>query len=188
MLRPLLATALVALIAGCAEKKAEEPMAAAAPPIAAPLPPQPARICAKPAEKAAFDMASLKSELMVTALSCSSQERYNAFVLRYRNDLVGAEKNLSNFFSRGYGRSAQQEHDNYITNLANAQSQDGIRAGTAFCQANLVMFDDVMKLRNGGDLPKYATTKTLFQPLAVSECSSANETASAAPVGKKKMN
>ena len=39
-----------------------------------------AQPCAKPADVTAFDVASLKSKLMVTALTCNQQDRYNDFV------------------------------------------------------------------------------------------------------------
>ena len=43
--------------------------------------------CATPSEQAMFDVAGLKSELMVTALSCDADSQYNAFVLRYQGML-----------------------------------------------------------------------------------------------------
>jgi hypothetical protein len=171
MLRIALACAVAAGLAGCAEKPKEAPaVRAAASTVAPPLPATNAPICAKPPEKAAFDLASLKSELMVTAISCKTEERYNAFIMRFRPDLVGAEKNLTGFFGRAYGRRATQEHDDYITSLANAQSQDGIRAGTEFCTQTGPMFDEVMDLKNGSELTRYASSKPLFQPLTVAEC------------------
>lgn len=39
-----------------------------------------AQPCAKPADLTALDVASLKSKLMVTALTCNQQDRYNDFV------------------------------------------------------------------------------------------------------------
>ena len=43
-----------------------------------------AKPCAKPADVTAFDVAGLKSKLMVTALTCNQQDRYNDFVQRFR--------------------------------------------------------------------------------------------------------
>jgi hypothetical protein len=145
-----------------------------------------AESCARPAERAAFDVAGLKSQLMVTAISCQMEERYNAFVMRYRPDLVRQERTLNSYFDRSFGRGATREHDDYITSLANAQSQNGIRAGMAFCQQNVGLFDEVMALRTGGELPTLAASHTLTQPIALMECASAIRTAQATPTPRKR--
>ncbi len=129
-----------------------------------------AETCARPADRAAFDVASLKSQLMVTAITCEATERYNAFILRYRPDLVAQEKVVSAYFSRTFGRRAQSQHDDYITSLANSQSENGLKSGTAFCNQNVSMFDDVMRLHGGGELTDYASGKGLVQPIALVAC------------------
>ncbi len=104
--------------------------------------------CARPAEKVAFDVEGLKSQLMVTAITCQQQSRYNAFIARYRADLVSDERAIDTYFHRAFGRSAQRQRDEYITLLANAQSDQGIKLGTLFCQKSVSMFDEVMALRD----------------------------------------
>jgi hypothetical protein len=126
--------------------------------------------CAKPPEKAAFDVEGLKSELMVTAISCQAQDRYNAFVTRYRPDLVSQERAIDVYFRRSYGRSAQKQHDDYITLLANAQSDEGIKLGTLFCMKSVGLFDEVMALKDDRDLPNFATGKALPQPIVLLDC------------------
>jgi hypothetical protein len=126
--------------------------------------------CARPADKTAFDVAGLKSQLMVTALACQAEEKYNTFVTRFRADLQAHERALSGYFSRAYGRSAQRQHDDYITSLANAQSESGIKGGTLFCQQNLAMFDEVLALKDGTALPSYAAGKALTQPIVLTDC------------------
>ena len=126
--------------------------------------------CARPAEKTAFDVAGLKSQLMVTALSCAAQERYNAFVIRFRTGLVAQDRTLTSYFGRAFGRHAQAQHDDYVTSLANEQSEEGSKLGGAFCQQKVVMFDEVMALPNPTDLPIYATGKSIAQPIALVSC------------------
>jgi hypothetical protein len=126
--------------------------------------------CARSDEKQAFDVASLKSELMVTAIACQMQDKYNAFVTRYRPELQADERALNHYFSRTGGRHAQQSHDDYITNLANAQSEEGVHQGTQFCQQHMPLFDEVMALKNPRDLSAYAVSKSLAQPIAVAQC------------------
>jgi hypothetical protein len=129
-----------------------------------------AETCTRPAEKAAFDVVGLKSELMVTAIACQAQDKYNVFVVRFRRDLVSLERVLTSYFARTAGRHATQEHDDYITSLANSESQDGITRGVLFCNEHLSMFDDVMALKDGAALQTYAAGKVLAQPIALVVC------------------
>jgi hypothetical protein len=170
-----LAVFIAAGLVGCSHP----PPPPAPPPVAAYVPPAPAPptrtapICARPAEKSAFDVSGLKSQLMVIAVSCHAEDRYNDFVIRYRGELVNDEKALDSFFRRAYGRRAQQEHDDYITQLANAQSELGLQEGTSFCPLALPMFEDVMALSSTShdELPRYAAAKPIQQSLAVESCS-----------------
>ncbi|MGI4939756.1 MAG: hypothetical protein ACRYHQ_04180 [Janthinobacterium lividum] len=129
--------------------------------------------CTRPADRAAFDMEGLKSELMVTALSCNAQERYNTFISRYRSDLGTQEKALTAYFTRSYGRAGQKAHDDYVTQLANVQSGDGLKAGTLFCARNVAMFDEVAALKSGSEIPDYVAGKDITQPVAFSNCTAA---------------
>ena len=126
--------------------------------------------CARSADKTAFDVAGLKSQLMVTALTCNAQDRYNAFIVRYQPELRVQEKALNAYFARSFGRRAQQEHDSYITNLANAQSEIGLRRGTLFCRENVGLFDEVLTLPKGVDLASFAGGKSLTQPAVLVAC------------------
>jgi hypothetical protein len=129
-----------------------------------------AQTCARPADKTAFDVAGLKTQLMVTAITCEATERYNAFIVRYRSDLVAQEKVLTGYFRRNFGSRAQAQHDDYITSLANTRSQEGLKSGTAFCSQNVSLFDDVMKVRGGVELADFAAGKASVQPIALIAC------------------
>ncbi|MFT8645044.1 hypothetical protein [Gluconacetobacter sp.] len=118
----------------------------------------------------AFDVQGLKSELMVTALSCNMQDRYNAFVTRFRPKLLDEEGALNAYFRTTYGRGAQREHDDYITQLANVQSERGLKAGTAFCNQRAAMFDEVAVLESAQDLSRYAQAKDIIQPASYETC------------------
>lgn len=126
--------------------------------------------CAKSIEKDAFNVQGLKSQLMVTAISCQAQAKYNLFVTRYRSDLLGHEKTLNSYFRRAFGGRAQKEHDDYITQLANSQSEVGIQSGTLFCDRTVGLFDEVMALKDGTQLPTYAAGKGLTQPIVLVDC------------------
>lgn len=127
--------------------------------------------CTRPDDRAAFDVISLKSELTVTALACHQQDRYNAFMRAYQPAIVTADATLNSYFKRVYGRKASTMHDEYITNLASAQEQSGLKSGTAFCDAFSDMFDEVMNLQNAGQLEDFANSQAIAQPVAFSKCS-----------------
>jgi hypothetical protein len=138
--------------------------------------------CAKPADVSAFDIAGLKSKLMVTALTCNQQDRYNEFVQRFRRDLMVQERALHDYFARAFGGGhAQREHDDYITSLANTVSQSGIRQGTLYCLQNVGIFTEVLALQKGSDLAGYAASKTLPQPIGIVACPVATRTAQVNP-------
>ena len=129
-----------------------------------------AQQCVRPADMSAFGIAGLKSQLMVTALTCGRQDRYNDFVHRFQKDLMAQEHALHAYFARVFGGRGQQQHDDYITSLANAQSQSGIRQGSLFCQQNVGMFEEVMALPKGADLAGYASGKSIAQPVELVSC------------------
>ena len=179
MLRSALARtavlSLVALLPGCAKETPPPPPPQAAyvpPPL--PQPPE-APWCARPAEISAFSVAALKSHLMVTAISCRADDKYNAFVSRYRPSLLQQEKATEAYFSRGDKRHGQQMRDDYVTQLANAQSNRAMVLGSQFCERSLGRFDEVMALSKPDDLPAFAATKTESIPQAMkfSECTAA---------------
>ncbi len=133
--------------------------------------------CARPLEKTAFDVAGLKSQLMVTALSCAVQDKYNAFIVRFRPDLVKLDRTLTSYFGRAYGRRGQSAHDDYVTSLANQQSEEGTKLGSDFCHQKVAMFDEVLALQKSTDLPTYAAGKGLAQPIDVVTCPVVTRTA-----------
>jgi hypothetical protein len=125
--------------------------------------------CLAPSERSAVEVAALRSELMVLATGCHRDDSYNAFVIRYQPDLLGNEKAIDDMFKRKYGRRGQQEHDRFITELANAESSVGMHLGTDFCERNGIIFREVMALHNASELPTYAAGKDLV-PASMELC------------------
>lgn len=141
--------------------------------------------CAKPADVYAFNVASLKTKLMVTAITCNQQERYNDFIQRFRTDLMAHEHALHAYFARAFGGGrGQREHDDYVTSLANTQSQSGIQQGTWFCQMNVGIFNEVLAVHQGAEFANYAANKALPQPIDIVACPVATRTAQATPAGR----
>ncbi|MDQ2801752.1 MAG: hypothetical protein M3Y41_03330 [Pseudomonadota bacterium] len=127
--------------------------------------------CANPIDQGAFDIAGLKSQLMVTALSCNMRDQYNRVVVRFRPDLMREERALNSYFTRVYGRRARQAHDDYITSLANTQSEAGVQRGNLFCREHIALFGSVLALRSGGELVSFAAHQEGPQPMTLVSCS-----------------
>lgn len=109
-----------------------------------------AQSCVNAREQQAFQLRALQTHLMVGALSCGMHDRYNAFVTRWQSDLAGAHRNLTGYFNRTQG--GQRALNEYITALANAQSQEGIRLGSSFCGRVGPLFERVALIQTSSDL------------------------------------
>ena len=142
------------------------------------------RQCTAPADQSAFEVQALRSALMVLATGCRENDRYNAFIRRYQTDLQGNEKEVSAYFKRRYGRSAQTEQDRFVTELANALSRQGSQLGSDFCPRNAALFSEVMALRSPMDLPDYAAGKDLI-PATLTICPGQTTPAATPPAGRK---
>ncbi len=138
--------------------------------VLAALPSLAAQRCSSPADQSTFEIQSLRSELMVLATGCHYDNQYNAFIRKYQADLQANERAISAYFARRYGRSAQFEHDRFVTELANAMSRQGTDLGGDFCPRNGLIFDEVLALGSPGELPDFAAGKNLI-PASVDVCS-----------------
>ena len=132
-----------------------------------------APICAHPAERAAVAVSAPLSELQLVTLTCYTRDRYNALIPHLRPAFATKEKDLTAFFKRAYGKRSQTEHDKYITELANLQSEFALKTGDRFCSINSSMFDQVMPLSTVEQLATYAERKPVQQALAIQECPAA---------------
>jgi hypothetical protein len=120
--------------------------------------------CKSAADQATFEVLALRSELMVLAMGCHDDDQYNAFMHKYQPDLQANEKAIDAYFKRAYGRSAQTEHDRFVTDLANAVSRQGTGLGGDFCPRNGAVFSEVMALPRTTELAEYAAGKDLVPP------------------------
>ena len=120
--------------------------------------------CGTEQDQAVFEVEALKTELMVVATTCKgpAEDRYNDFVRRYQPALVVTNRELGHYFSRAHGRNGQRQQDIFITELANARSNNARQLGSDFCPRNSGLFAEVMALAGSTDLPAYAATKDLL--------------------------
>lgn len=132
--------------------------------------PAAAQTCLQSAEKTAMDVRALQSQLMVAALSCGQHDQYNAFVTRYQKDLGGAYRQVTAHFRRVHGAGGQRQLDSYITTLANAQSQEGIRQGSLFCQNVAPLFQQAMSQGSLADLATLSVAQKVTNPYDAQAC------------------
>lgn len=121
--------------------------------------------CTTPAEDIAFAIVGLRNEMMVTALTCNAQPQYNVMMSKFGPGISAQEKVLDQHFQRINGRGASKAHDTYITQLANDQSDEGLKdAGNQICRRNLPMFDEIGYLHDLPELATYAQSKGIVDP------------------------
>lgn len=100
--------------------------------------------CPQPHEVEALQTRVLQTELMVAALSCGTQQRYNAFARKYYNELSSNSRVLRAYFRRGHDRQGDRYLDRFVTGLANAASERSINHGPAYCADAELMFEKVL--------------------------------------------
>ncbi|MBN8897519.1 MAG: hypothetical protein BGO51_25250 [Rhodospirillales bacterium 69-11] len=139
--------------------------------------------CTSPADQSTFEIQALRSQLMVLAMGCHADDRYNAVMNRFKPDLQANEKAIDAYFKKKYGRSAQTEHDRFVTELANAISRQGTQLGSDFCPRNSAVFTEVLSLRTSNELAEYAAGKDLV-PASLDTCGPATPVHSTTPAKK----
>jgi hypothetical protein len=144
------------------------------------------RQCASLSDQSAFELQALRSELMVLAMGCHEDDRYNAFIRRYQPDLQANERMISSYFKNRYGRAGQTEHDRFVTELANAMSRQGSDLGGDFCPRNGAIFKEVLSLRSSADLQDYVAGKNLV-PASVEICTPMSSGSAPAHKAKGKL-
>ena len=129
-----------------------------------------AQSCVQPAERVAFDVRALQSQLMVTALTCQRDADYNAFVRKFQRDLGGSFTTIQSHFRRTAGGAHQRATDGFITQLANDHSQDGLRQGTHFCPNAVALFQVAMGATNAASLSELSRERNVLNPMVAPVC------------------
>ncbi|WP_431284009.1 hypothetical protein ACQW02_04180 [Humitalea sp. 24SJ18S-53] len=133
-----------------------------------------AQSCMPAAQRAAFDMRALQSQLMVAALSCDKYTEYGQFMNRNQTELRTTLTTI-----RTYYRGNSTAVDNYITTLANTHSQEGIRQGSHFCRDVGALFQEALAA-NGREGLQQVTANRRIATLQEAPACAANATRSAA--------
>lgn len=129
-----------------------------------------AQSCVQGADRTAFEVRALQSQLMVAALTCARDEDYNAFVRKFQGELGGAYRSIQGHFRRTAGGGHQRALDGYITTLANEQSQDGIRQGSRFCQNVGPLFQAALAQSSTSSLAEMSMERNVLNPFEAPVC------------------
>jgi hypothetical protein len=99
--------------------------------------------CVSEKDERALNTRVLQTELMVAALSCNEQQRYNALVTNYRGHLAEQGASLRAWFSRTYGSASSSELNAFVTRLANDASKRSLEA-ESYCAAASALLAEVL--------------------------------------------
>jgi hypothetical protein len=135
-----------------------------------------AQSCIQSAERTAFDVRALQSQLQVAALACRDQgypqfeSQYRSFVQKFQSEFQAPARSLQGYFRRTGGNNHARELDGYITNLANAQMQDGLRQGSQFCSLIGPLFTVALAQSNAQGLAEVSADRNLLNIMANPSC------------------
>ena len=136
--------------------------------------------CARSAELTGLQARVLQTELMVAALSCGEAARYNAFVNRFRGELVVESKRMQGYFSRVHGGRAGKELNAFVTELANNSSQRSLTDAAGFCPQAASVLDEVLKI-DPRQLRSFAASQSFADAHGVDSCDGPREVRSQPP-------
>jgi len=125
--------------------------------------------CPSEADQQLFEMTALKTELMVAATACHQEDKYNAFIIRFRPQLTEADRAIMRYFS-----SHRRNWDSYITAMANGRADVAQSVGSDYCPRTQLMYNEVMAVAPA-DIRAYAAGKDLI-PAVPGGCTAAAAT------------
>ena len=122
--------------------------------------------CTSDQDQAAFDVNALKTELMLMAVSseCRREADYNAFINRFRQELIAADGHVVAWYRAhfGTGRTLNLKIESFVTELANLRSRHAQRAGGDYCARSGMIFSEIAALPSGAELAAYAAGKNMM--------------------------
>jgi len=105
--------------------------------------------CATPREAEALRVRSLQNKLMVAALMCDEQPRYDTFIGQYGPALTAHGRVMIDYFAKRHGaKRVKRVMDDYVTAQANVHSLDSMANRDEFCQKASATLDALLA---GGD-------------------------------------
>lgn len=129
--------------------------------------------CIKGQTQTAFEIQALKTEMMLTAVTCEKTQEYNNKMQILKPYFVKYESVVKLWFNKKYTNTSVQKYDRYITDLANELEQTPERHNAdIFCNDNVSnVFQDLDQISTQAGLEQYAHFKRFKQPGEIAWCS-----------------
>lgn len=128
-------------------------------------------VCAHPDEASAFKIVGVQTQMMQIALTCGADEKYDAFVRNLQPQLEAQRSILKSFFTRAYGSSlSQSRYDDYITQLADAESNYNLRSGDDFCHLSKPILNQATTISSDDDLARFVPKVPVQQAMNIQTC------------------
>jgi hypothetical protein len=129
-----------------------------------------ARTCSSDADQSAYEVLSLRTQMILLATKCGRDQDYNKnFIIRFQPALQANERTVLAYFRRVYGGAGQGRKDTFSTELVNVMSQAANAQGAEFCSRATLIINEMNALHSMDDLPAYAAVKDLA-PAGTSMC------------------
>ncbi len=134
-----------------------------------------ASYCAMPQEKQALDIRAMQAEMMVAAISCDQQKKYNAVLTKFEQSFANAGKAMKGYFIRNYHHNFENKMNIFITEIANESSRVSLTQDEkSFCKSTAQLFDkilagaakDIYKVASLGGFEKLHTIKSCSSKVA----------------------
>jgi hypothetical protein len=100
--------------------------------------------CATAEDEITLNARVLQTDLMVAALACGEQDRYNDFVNTFKSELSQRGRLLRAYFKRVHGASGENRMNAFVTKLANDAAQRTATGPDAYCAAAARLFNQVL--------------------------------------------
>jgi hypothetical protein len=126
--------------------------------------------CTSPADQAAYEVLSLRTQMILLATKCGRDQDYNKnFIIRFQPALQANEREVLAYFRRVYGGAGQGKKDTFSTELVNVMSTEANLQGAEFCPRAGLIINEMNALRTADELTQYAAVKDLA-PVGTSMC------------------
>jgi hypothetical protein len=108
---------------------------------------------------------------MQIALICGGDDKYDVFVRKFQPELEQQRDVLGAFFKRAFPRGqSRTSYDQYITQLADAESTYNLASGADFCSLSKGTLDRAMSLTSADDLAKFLAKVPVQQSMDFEAC------------------
>jgi hypothetical protein len=126
--------------------------------------------CSAVADQSAYEVLSLREQMVLLATKCGRDQDYNKnFIVRFQPVLQANDRAVLAYFRRVYGGAGQGRKDSFSTELVNVMSQEANTQGGEFCGRASQIINEMNALQSMEELVQYAAVKD-FAPIGTSMC------------------